>query len=241
MRSKDAVKLNFNAPEDVAKAAAKYAVNILSEAVAAKGRAVWVLAGGTSPMAAYKIITQQYADSIDWTKVIVLIGDERFVPFESEDSNWGTIMEIFDTTALGNAQKIAPYIKKDVAETAQSYQQAIIGAQAAQFDLVWLGVGEDGHTLSMFPGNRAFIEHTEEIVVPVYDSPKPPAQRISLSLHALKNTQHLEIFAVGGAKKDALLKVRMGESLPIGVAAQAVDDAGGVVRWLYDEAAWGPR
>lgn len=226
----------------VAEAAAANAVEILQLAIERNGSASWVLAGGTSPIAAYKKLAADFSEEVDWSKVTVLIGDERIVPLDNKDSNWGTILSIFDENArLSLVQKIVPDTSLSVELSARDYDDKIRAAGIERFDLVWLGVGEDGHTLSLFPDNPAFVDTTESWVIPVHDSPKPPAERFSLSLKALEHIHELVIFAVGESKKEILRKARMKGGLPVSVAADTVEGHGGEVRWLYDDRTWGEK
>lgn len=230
---------NYKTAEDVAKAAAENAIEILQAAIESKGSAYWVLAGGTSPMLAYKILIDTYFDALDWSKVTIVIGDERMVPLHHDDSNYGTIIKLFDTSP--DASKVKRIIPDTLLETnlaARDYSKKINAENITEFDLVWIGVGEDGHTLSLFPDNPGFIDPSSDWVIPVFDSPKPPSERISLSLTALEHVDELVIFAVGAAKQDALQEARLQRKLPIAVVADTVEMSGGEVRWLYDEAAW---
>ena len=230
---------NYKTVEEVAQAAAENAIEILQLAIEAKGNASWVLAGGTSPMLAYKKIVKDFYDALDWSKVTILVGDERMVALSHKDSNYGSILALFDKSAeLSKVKRIVPNTSLDVMLAAKDYADKIAADNIIEFDLVWLGVGEDGHTLSLFPGNSALTEPTDAWVVPVYDSPKPPSERISLSLKALEYVDELVIFAVGAAKQDALKTARLKGSLPISVVSDVVEMNNGEVRWLYDEAAW---
>ncbi len=231
---------NYDSAADVARAAAENAIEILQRAIETNGSASWVLAGGTSPMAAYSIIIKEYADALDWSKVTVIIGDERMVPLDSKDSNWGTIIELFEKNLdTSKVQRMTPDTSIDVETAARWYEERIKTADIVSFDLVWIGVGEDGHTLSLFPGNTAFTTPTEDWIIPVHDSPKPPAERFTLSLKALEYVAELVIFAVGATKEKALKEARLKRALPIAVVADVVEANGGEVRWLYDDAAWG--
>lgn len=231
---------NYDTAGLVAKAAAENAVEILNSAIESNGKAYWVLAGGFSPMAAYKELIKNFADAVDWSKVAVIIGDERFVELSDKDSNWGSIIALFDANELfAGMARIQPDILETVELTATSYEAKVRALDIERFDLVWLGVGEDGHTLSLFPGNDAFVSETTSWVIPVYNSPKPPSERISFSLTALQNVAELVIFATGSAKKDILRVARLKGGLPVAVAAETVESNGGEVRWLYDDAAWG--
>jgi 6-phosphogluconolactonase len=170
------------------------------------------------------------------------MGDERYVPFSDKDSNWGAIMALFDASPeLSNVKRISPDILATVEATALAYDVTLKALNIDRFDLVWVGVGEDGHTLSLFPENESFLTATEQWVVPVKNAPKPPSERISLSLKALEHVADLVIFATGAAKKDILRTARLNGGLPISTAAEVAELGGGEVRWLYDDAAWGER
>ena len=230
---------NYESAAEVADAAAENAVEILQLAIEAKGSATWVLAGGTSPMLAYKKLIKDFSDTLEWSKVTVFVGDERMVALDHKDSNYGEILSLFDKDPeLSKVKRIAPDTSLDVATAAHDFEHKISIENIIEFDLVWLGVGEDGHTLSLFPGNPALTEPTEDWVVPVYNSPKPPSERITLSLKALEYVDELVIFAVGASKQDALKEARLKRKLPIAVVADVLEENGGEVRWLYDEAAW---
>ena len=231
---------NYDTADLVAQAAAENAVEILNAAILEKGTATWVLAGGSSPVAAYKKIIKEFSDAVDWSKVTVLIGDERFVPLDHKDSNWGSIIKLFDAhEAFSGLQRIQPEIMASADLTANAYESKIKSLDIDRFDLVWIGVGEDGHTLSLFPENAGFTEMTEKWVIPISDAPKPPSERISLSLKAIEHISELVIFATGAAKKDILKVARLKGGLPVAVVAGNAEMSGAEVRWLYDDAAWG--
>lgn len=230
---------NYHTADEVAQAAAENAIELLQAAIEANGRATWVLAGGSSPMLAYKKLVKNYSDALDWSKVTVFIGDERMVPAENKDSNYGSTLALFDkSTELSKMQRVLPNTALDTVLAAEDYARKIAEQNIDEFDLVWLGVGEDGHTLSLFPGNTAFIEPAISWVIPVFDSPKPPSDRISFSLAALEHVDELVIFATGASKQAALEEARLKRKLPVAVAADTVESSGGEVRWLYDDAAW---
>lgn len=230
---------NYPTSEAVAEAAAENAVEILNLAISERGAATWVLAGGSSPLAAYKALTALYADAVDWSKVTVLMGDERYVPLDDPLSNWGTIMELFDAhRAFDAMRRLGPTFLDSVERTAEAYDTQVTALGVERFDLVWLGVGEDGHTLSLFPENPGFTDTTVKWIIPIFDAPKPPAERISLSLKALEYVSELVIFATGASKHDVLRSARLQAIVPIAVAAQTAEANGAEVRWLYDADAW---
>lgn len=235
----------LSTPTEVANAAVLDAIAALSIAIEERGRAVWVLAGGSSPLTAYKQLNAEYADALDWSKVTVLIGDERLVPIDNPDSNWGQISAtLLQSELIASARQLHPEADLPAEQTADRYERELKDLEAdargiPYFDLIWLGVGEDGHTLSLFPGNPA-LGATERLVAPVLDSPKPPSARITLTLRALEATARVVIFAVGAGKKVALAEAFERGQLPVMQAASHVEQHGGYAIWLFDQAAWTP-
>lgn len=231
---------NYDSAHDVAVAAAENAIELLRSAIERNGNASWVLAGGSSPLAAYhQLALVDGFDTVDWSRVTIIMGDERFVPFDDPQSNWGTIIQMFDQNeSLARVNCLVPAIAATVEQSASDYAQQLQSAGITTFDLVWLGVGEDGHTLSLFPGHPAFIEPADNWVIPIHGSPKPPSERFTLSLKAMEHVDELVIFAVGAAKQQALKQARLKRDLPIAIVADTVETSGGEVRWLYDEAGW---
>jgi 6-phosphogluconolactonase len=101
---------------------------------------------------------------------------------------------------------------------------------------MWFGIGEDGHTLSLFPDHKDFVDG-EDSVIAVRDSPKPPAERISFSLSGLSKVKSAIIFATGASKRQALHQVFNGQRLPIRQVAERLIDSKADVMWLFDEEA----
>ncbi|MEB0287499.1 6-phosphogluconolactonase [Cryobacterium sp. 10S3] len=227
---------------DVARAAALDAVTVLDRAIREYGSATWVVAGGTSPTLAYRTLVNELADSLDWSKVTAVIGDERVVPIDDPDSNWGLISgELFRAGPTSLIKQVSPAFGRDEATQAFEYEEALRALPSnanglPRLDLLWLGVGEDGHTLSLFPGHPDNVA-TDALVIAVHNSPKPPPTRISLTLRALDGAIVARVFATGAGKKDALAEARQWGTLPIAVATARIEAAGGEVTWLYDSAA----
>lgn len=226
----------------VAQAAVDDAVAVLSAAVAEHGSAVWVLAGGSSPMAAYRLLADAPSD-LDWTRITLVIGDERMVPIGHADSNLGQILPVLAGAGADQARTLLPDVGASPDDAARTYAEQLVAlgtasAGAPRFDLVWLGVGEDGHTLSLFPGKPTLAE-TDRLVIGIEDSPKPPPERITLTLGAMDRADRLVVFFTGSGKRDALQRVRGGEQLPVALVSERAEAAGAKVLWLIDPAADG--
>ena len=194
-------------------------------------------------MSAYAIIVAEYTDALDWSKVVAVIGDERAVGVDSPDSNWGQVTPLlFGTPSTSVVRGLRPVTEQGAEIAASRYNEEIgklmgAGDAAPRFDLVWLGVGEDGHTLSLFPGHPEFNENDEDLVVPIHNSPKPPSDRITLTTKSLTNTRNAVIFATGAGKRDALALALSEQTLPIARVSSVLESHGAQVRWLFDEAA----
>jgi 6-phosphogluconolactonase len=229
----------------IGEAAASKTVEALNQAIENYGTAVWVLAGGTASMIAYSVLASQYRDAVDWSKVTVLIGDERCVPLHDADSNWHQIASILlDAVPIPAANKLRPKSDLSAEEAATDYAHVLAQlpqtkAGLPRLDVVWLGMGEDGHTLSLFPSHPG-LQNTQALVIPVHDSPKPPPDRITLTLKALRATTNCIIMASGAGKTEAIKKVRQNDTqLPIVQAVQAIESGGGNVTWLINSVAFG--
>lgn len=182
-----------------------------------------VLAGGTTPRRCYELLAAMHG--IEWGRVSVLFGDERCVPPFDPESNYAMAKEaLLDRVAPASVHRMPGELGPD--EGAAAYAKVV--AAAAPLDLVLLGVGEDGHTASLFPGNAALAATGQ--AVGVRDSPKPPPERITLTLGVLRDARRVFVLATGAGKADAVARARRGE-VPSGMIPEA--------RWLIDRAAAG--
>jgi 6-phosphogluconolactonase len=207
----------LESPEDVAAAAASDIAAALRE-----GARSLVLAGGTTPRRCYELLAHM---EVEWGRVIILFGDERCVHPDHPDSNYRMAREtLLDQVSPATVHRMPAELGPD--EGAGLY--AHIVASVAPLDVVTLGVGEDGHTASLFPGHPAL--KATALVVGIRDSPKPPPQRVTLTLPALQRARRVIILATGAGKADAVAKAKRGE-VPSGMIAGA--------RWLIDRAAAG--
>jgi 6-phosphogluconolactonase len=231
-------------PADLAEAAARAAVADLEAAVEVHGSATWVLTGGGTPAAAYRrLAAHDLRTGVEWDRIRVAMGDERCVPPDHPDSNWGRAASaLLDHVPVPDHHLLRPPGELGPEAAADAYQAALAALPAAaggtpRLEVVWLGVGEDGHCLSLFPG-RPEVEVSDHLVVGVHDSPKPPPERISLTLAALAGTERLLLLAAGPGKASAVARARAGDDrLPVTRAVAAVRSGGGSVTWLLDRAA----
>lgn len=206
----------------LASSAALLFIDSFEKAVLEKGFFSVLLSGGATPLALYSLLSsKEYSGRVQWEKALFFWGDERCVPPESPESNFNAARE-----SLLSRIDIPPEnihrIKGELApiEAASIYERELIsffglGALAPlSFDLALLGLGKDGHTLSLFPGTKA-LEETERLVVANH-VPTLNAWRITLTFKAVQEAKKA-VFLVSGKEKAAVLKeVFDGKDLPAG-------------------------
>jgi 6-phosphogluconolactonase len=203
--------------EDVAAAAASDIASALRE-----GARTFVLAGGNTPRLCYEQLALR---EVEWGRVTVLFGDERCVRPDHPDSNYRMAREsLLDRVAPATVHRMPAELGPD--EGAREYAKVV--APLSPLDVVLLGIGEDGHTASLFPGHAAL--ESEWLVIGIHDSPKPPPHRVTLTLKALRAARRVIILATGAGKAEALALAKR-EAVPSGMIAGA--------RWLVDRAAAG--
>jgi 6-phosphogluconolactonase len=194
--------------DEVATAACQHILKAAEQAIADHGKFKLVLAGGNTPEKVYRLLAQAQADWANW---IIYYGDERCLPTDHPDRNSAIPEQVLLSKVAIPAEQVFTIAAELGGEQAAVLYLPIV-ADALPFDMVLLGMGEDGHTASLFPGH---IHNEDELVHAVYNSPKPPPERVSISAKALSNTQQL-IFLITGANKQDIVKAwRAGQALPI--------------------------
>jgi 6-phosphogluconolactonase len=233
-------------PRAVAEAASERFVEVAARAIDAAGRFLVAISGGSTPEPFFrKLGSPAYLDRIDWERVQVFWADERCVAPGESESNYAMAKEaLLDQVDVrpGHVHRIRG---EDDPETAAiEYERLLRRAfgtsegppraeSGSRLDLVVLGMGEDGHTASLFPGSPA-VGETERWVVPV-TAPAPPLRRVSMTPPVLNAAGERLFLVTGESKAPALARVRQGSEDPAVLPALAIDDAA----WLADEAAAG--
>lgn len=194
---------------DAAALATAVAGELLSRLAAAQeaGRVPQIgLTGGSIAEAVHREVARLSPGSeVDWTRVVVWWGDERFVAADSEDRNAGQARrEFLDVVGATQVHEMpSTETAADVEAGAASYGMEMRGDGAGEFEVLMLGIGPDGHVASLFPGHPA-LDVDDQIAVGVRDSPKPPPERISLTFGALHHCRSLWMIASGDSKADAV-------------------------------------
>jgi 6-phosphogluconolactonase len=200
------------------------------------------LAGGTTPAAAYKLLSSDsYRHRVDWHRIQFYFGDERAVPPDHPDSNYRLANEsLFAPLAIPSAQVHRMKAEmEELDDAAQEYTEELkplVTDGAPQLDLILLGVGADGHTASLFPGSPILQEHMRW-VMPVLNAPKPPPRRLTLTLPVL-NAGRQVIFLVTGREKAAAVREALeGVGPPEQCPAKLVRPGPDRLWWVIDKAA----
>jgi 6-phosphogluconolactonase len=199
-----------------------------ADAIAQHGAFDVVLAGGNTPRKLYRALRSALAD---WTRWHVWFGDERCAPPGDPARNSRMARdEWLDHVAIPAANVHAVPAEAGAREAAALYARALRTVDA--FDLVLLGLGEDGHTASLFPGHDWGTHADSPDVLAVFDAPKPPPERVSLSAHRLSNARQVVFLVEGAGKRDAVAAWKHGHAIP---AASITPESG--VDVLLDAAA----
>ncbi|HEU0192048.1 MAG TPA: 6-phosphogluconolactonase [Mycobacterium sp.] len=228
-------------PAALVAAAGDRLATAIESAVAARGRALIVLTGGGNGIALLHRLGE-HAARIDWSVVQLFFGDDRFVPADDQDRNDKQARDALlgrIPIPAGNVHSMLASdgeFGDDLDAAALAYERVLAehaepGQPAPDFDVHLLGMGPEGHINSLFPDTPA-VRETARLVLPVYDSPKPPPRRITLTLPAIRRSREVWLVVAGAAKADAVAAA-VGGADPVSVPA-----AGAVGRektvWLLD-------
>ncbi|GAB4421121.1 MAG: 6-phosphogluconolactonase [Anaerolineae bacterium] len=226
----------------LAQAAAGYIGRIAAEAISSQGRFTIGLPGGSTPRTLFNLLgSPAWAGRIDWARAHIFWGDERCVPPDHPESNYRLARE----TLLDRVPVPAEQIHRipgelPPAEAARAYERTLRtffgeGDSEPRFDLLLQGLGDDGHTASLFPGTAALEERTRWVVenyVPRLDS-----WRITLTAPAINAASHVIFLVSGAGKAEALRAVLQGPLRPSAYPAQLIRPCAGQLLWLVDQAA----
>jgi 6-phosphogluconolactonase len=191
-------------------AAVDYVARAAAQAIHERGVFHIVLAGGNTPRAVYRKLVQL---DTNWARWQVWFGDERCLPAGNAKRNDSmACTEWLDHVPLSPANIHPIAAEPGGAAAAQAYMREL--EQVGEFDLVLLGLGEDGHTASLFPGDAASVQSDSSDVVAVTNAPKPPPQRVSLGAGRLGRSREVLFLVAGAGKRDAVRRWRAGEDLP---------------------------
>lgn len=227
----------FENLEALSRAAAEQLVRSIEAAVASRERCTLVLAGGGTPRPLYAVLATEYAGRIPWPHLGVFWGDERYVPHGDPRSNYGMARgTLLDHVPLPseNIHPIPTHYAdpKEAAEVYEKTLQASLGGGPPRFDIILLGIGDDGHTASLFPGSPALEERGRLVVSTL--APAEPRQRISLTFPALNAAREVHFLCAGSQKADPVRCAHAPEPEPERCPASSVRPVGGRLVWWLD-------
>lgn len=191
-------------------AALSHILSAANVSINSRGRFLLVLAGGETPRQVYSLLPNA---ATDWSKWHLYFGDERCLPADDEQRNSTMARRSWLDKVNIPAKQIHPIPAELTAVHAiKGYTETL--RRIGEFDLVLLGLGEDGHTASLFPGHEWGSSVNAHDVLAVADAPKPPPQRITLSAARLSRTRHALFLVAGEEKHQAVAAWRNGDPIP---------------------------
>ncbi len=216
-------------PPEIFGLAAKWIRGAMNTALN-QGSCSIALAGGNTPRPVYSLLASQpLVDQVDWTRVSVYWGDERAVPTDSPDSNYGMARDVL----LSKVPVPATHIHRmeaeraDIEAAARDYDRQLPEA----LDVLVLGVGPDGHTASIFPGSP-LLKETRRVVA-ITDSPKPPPRRLTITPPVIKAARAIVVVATGADKAKVIARALDGPEHPLELPIQLARRGA----WFLDAAA----
>jgi 6-phosphogluconolactonase len=209
-------------PASVAEAAADRIVAVARNAIRRRGRFVVALSGGSAPRLVYPLLaTQPRRDAIDWSRVEFFWGDERAVPPDDPESNFGLARNLL----LDHLPKVRPASvhrmpaddpDREAAavryetELGRTFELQPGGSRRPRLDLIWLGMGPDGHTASLFPGSGVLAERTRWVAPAAAPKTSPIAARMTFTLPLINAARAVLFVAAGADKAAAVRSIRSG-------------------------------
>lgn len=238
--------------EEVAIAATEWLIETISECIAARGFCSIALSGGSTPKRLYQLIAENESKSIDWSRVTLIMGDERNVPHEHVDSNYRMVREAWldrlDPVAMPKSvPKLLPVAihinspERAAAEYEKAIRAALLvntdeeDAEIPAIDIVLLGLGDDAHTASLFPETDALKESHRLFVANFV--PKFSAYRLTLTAPMINAARNIAFLVCGPSKRPAVDVVLHGPRHPDEYPAQLIEPKHGRLWWFLDTAA----
>ncbi|MCC9070567.1 6-phosphogluconolactonase [Flavobacterium sp. F-65] len=232
----------YNTIEAINNKAADIFVAAAQKAILEKGSFTAVLTGGSSPAGIYRLLASaEYKTKIDWSKVFIFWGDERWVPLEDDRSNAKMSFDTLLSHVPIPEKNVFPMYKdgvsaEDYAVTYEESIRTVLGADG-KFDLILLGLGDDGHTASLFPGEAVLDEQTKWVAA--YRLESQNMHRITLTAPLINKAEKIIVVAFGEKKAPALKEVLYGDYNPNTYPMQLIKPVSGELLFLVDNSAAG--
>jgi len=227
----------FETLDELSKAAVKEFIGTAKQAIDKRNRFLVSISGGSTPIKLYKMLANE---NLDWSRVHFFWGDERCVPADDDGNNYGQAKKIlFDRINIPpeNIHRVNSELKPDEAAkeyTATLKQFADAPLEWPRFDLILLGMGDDGHTASLFPGSPVEVDKPVIAVTAHYQD--RPANRVSFTQLVINNAREVFFLASGTSKAETLKRV-LTEVNSSELPAQRIDPNEGRITWFVDNEA----
>ena len=241
----------FRDAHHLARAAADHFVSLAAEAITLRGRFAVALSGGSTPRSVYALLASlEFAGQVDWDRAHLFWGDERCVPSDHPDSNYKAVAETLLEPASIPAENVHRMPgEQDPSEAVRDYERVLRQFFAAnqgqdkgqgkdplpRFDLVFLGLGPDGHTASLFPASEALGERKRWVAANYVDALR--TWRLTLTPKIINAARQVTFLVSGGRKAEILRDVLLGSRRPETYPAQLIMPARGSLLWMVDAAA----
>ena len=233
-------------PDALAERAAALILEAAREAITAQGRFTIALTGGSSPVKACELLAQVSAGEAEWDKWVVFLGDERFVPPDDDRSNFGQARRTLLSHVPIPAGQIyaVPTDTATPAEAAALYAETLshvftlpVNGPPPVFDLILLGMGDDGHTASLFPGMPTLNVTDRWVVSSPPGTLPPPVDRVTFTFPVLSAACRVLFLVTGEKKASPVDDILEGRATRDEHPAEGVKPVSGTLTWLLDEAA----
>jgi len=232
------IKFHSN-PGSLAESVVRQFIKLGEDAILKKGIFSTALAGGSTPKAAYELLSsREFATQLDWSKVQIFWGDERCVPPDHPDSNYLMTYEALIKKIQIPAENVHRMRGEfEPTEGAKKYDKELRThlAEIPQLDLVLLGMGDDGHTASLFPGTQPIYENTKLAAANYVQ--KLSSWRITLTPVMINQARNISFIVAGANKAQTLRQVLEGKYNPTVYPSQIIQPITGNLNWLIDDAA----
>ncbi len=231
----------FNGVNELSQYAANLFVEIAKQSIAKRGRFLAALSGGSTPMRLYELLGNQFQNEVDWSRIHFFWGDERCVPVDDAGNSYGqTKKALFDKINIPkeNIHRVLSELQPDSAamEYARNLKSfAEPPLKWPRFDLVLLGMGDDGHTASLFPNSPVEADSPTLAVTANYQG--RPANRVTLTPKVLNSSRNIIFLVTGKSKAEILSRVLSDVYTPKELPAQRIAPADGNLDWLIDQEA----
>ena len=230
--------------DELIDSAKKSFIEISKSAIIERGRFLIMLSGGTTPLKLYEKLAQEKpalsnVAGLDWTRVHFFWGDERCVPVDNAGNNFGQAKKVwFNKISATNIHRIKSELEPARAATDYAATLKVFAEPPLdwpRFDLVLLGLGEDGHTASLFPGSPVDVNTPTLAVTANYQG--RPANRVTLTQNVFNSARNIFFLVSGTGKAETLSRVLSDVDTPEELPAQRINPSNGKVTWFVDEAA----